>query len=86
VAQIRGLLEAGLSTGGIRLLLPCAAGTAPDLDPCPELVATLRARLHRLDARIDVLARVPPSPQPLRRARRADASPSPGAVSPGRGT
>lgn len=55
VIQIRGLLEAGLSTEDIRLLLPCATGTAPDLEPCPELLATLRTRLHGLEQRIDTL-------------------------------
>ncbi|GAA4579490.1 hypothetical protein GCM10023176_57380 [Micromonospora coerulea] len=36
---------------------PCATGAAPDLEPCPELLATLRARLHELDERIDTLTR-----------------------------
>ncbi|MET7336074.1 MerR family transcriptional regulator [Nonomuraea sp. NPDC005650] len=57
VAQIRRLLEAGLSTQEIAYLLPCATGTAPDLEPCPELLDTLRARLHGLDEHIDTLAR-----------------------------
>ncbi|MER5213994.1 MerR family transcriptional regulator [Streptomyces sp. NPDC002838] len=57
VTQIRRLLEAGLSTQDIRYLLPCATGTAPDLEPCVELVDTLRARLDGLDARIDTLSR-----------------------------
>lgn len=56
VAQIRGLLEAGLSTEDIAGLLPCATGGTPDLEPCSELLATLRARLHGLDERIDTLA------------------------------
>jgi len=55
VTQIRGLLEAGLSTQDIEFLLPCATGTAPDLEPCPDLLATLRARLDGLDERIDAL-------------------------------
>lgn len=55
VTQIRGLLEAGLSTEDIGFLLPCATGAAPDLEPCAELLATLRARLHGLDERIDAL-------------------------------
>jgi DNA-binding transcriptional MerR regulator len=57
VTQIRKLLEAGLSTQEIGFMLPCAAGAAPDLEPCPELLATLRARLHGLDERIDTLIR-----------------------------
>ncbi|WP_026197677.1 MerR family transcriptional regulator [Sciscionella marina] len=57
VVQIRKLLEAGLSTEDIRLLLPCAAGAAPDLEPCPDLLATLQSRLRGLDERIDTLAR-----------------------------
>jgi DNA-binding transcriptional MerR regulator len=57
VTQIRKLLEAGLSTQEIRVLLPCATGAAPDLEPCPELLETLRARLHGLDGHIDALVR-----------------------------
>lgn len=57
VTQIRKLLEAGLSTQEIGLMLPCASGAAPDLEPCPELLATLRARLHGLDEHIDTLNR-----------------------------
>ncbi|MFD3541943.1 MerR family transcriptional regulator [Streptomyces sp. NPDC058662] len=55
VTQIRRLLEAGLSTQEIAFTLPCATGTAPDLEPCPELFALLRARLHGLDDRIATL-------------------------------
>ncbi|GAA1529853.1 MerR family transcriptional regulator [Dactylosporangium maewongense] len=57
VAQIRHLLEAGLSTQEIRALLPCASGAVPELEPCPELLDTLRARLHGLDGHIDALSR-----------------------------
>ncbi|MGV9386956.1 MerR family transcriptional regulator [Nonomuraea sp. NPDC003707] len=57
VTQIRRLLEAGLSTQEIAYLLPCATGAAPDLEPCPELLDTLRARLNGLDEHIDMLAR-----------------------------
>src|SRR5687768_8321975 len=57
VAQIRNLLDAGLSTREIARILPCASGPAPDLDACPELVGTLRARLRRLDDSIDALMR-----------------------------
>ncbi|MFI0486865.1 MerR family transcriptional regulator [Actinomadura sp. 9N215] len=55
VTQIRRLLEAGLSTQDIAFLLPCATGTAPELEPCPELLDGLRARLHGLDEHIDTL-------------------------------
>jgi DNA-binding transcriptional MerR regulator len=57
VTQIRKLLEAGLSTQEIRVLLPCATGAAPDLEACPELLDVLRARLHGLDGHIDALVR-----------------------------
>lgn len=57
MTQIRRLLEAGLSTEDIGLLLPCAVGVAPDLDPCPELLATLRARFRGLDEHIGTLTR-----------------------------
>ncbi|TMQ89775.1 MerR family transcriptional regulator [Actinomadura soli] len=57
VTQIRRLLEAGLSTQEIAFLLPCATGTAPVLEPCPELLTTLRTRLRGLDDHIDTLVR-----------------------------
>lgn len=57
VAQIRKLLEAGLSTAEIGFLQPCVTGAAPDLEPCPETLDTLRARLHGLDEQIDTLIR-----------------------------
>jgi len=55
VAQIRGLLEAGLSTRDIAYLLPCATGAAPELEPCPELVDLLQDRLRGLEDRIGAL-------------------------------
>jgi DNA-binding transcriptional MerR regulator len=55
VTQIRKLLEAGLSTREIALALPCATGAAPDLEPCPELLDVLRARLRDLNTRVDTL-------------------------------
>lgn len=53
VTQIRRLLEAGLSSKEIEYLLPCATGSGPELEPCPELVDALRARLHKLDVCIE---------------------------------
>ncbi len=57
VTQIRRLLEAGLSTQEIRFLLPCASGAVPDLEPCPELLATLRDRVQRLEEHMNALSR-----------------------------
>lgn len=45
VTQIRKLLEAGLSTQAIRFILPCATGTAPEIESCPETLEAHRARL-----------------------------------------
>ena len=57
VTQIRKLLEAGLSTQEIGFLLPCVTGADVDLEPCPELLETLRSRRDELDDRIGTLAR-----------------------------
>ncbi|MEU6794137.1 MerR family transcriptional regulator [Nonomuraea wenchangensis] len=57
VRQIRHLLGAGLSSEDIAYLLPCAAGEAPELVGCPELLAAMRSRLRRLDDQMDRLAR-----------------------------
>lgn len=57
VMQIRKLLDAGLSTDEISFLQPCLTGVAPDLEPCAETLDTLRARLLRLDERLDILTR-----------------------------
>jgi DNA-binding transcriptional MerR regulator len=55
VAQIRKLLDAGLSTQEIGYLQPCVTGAAPDLTPCPETLDLLRARIAGLDEQIDTL-------------------------------
>ncbi|MCV7422125.1 MerR family transcriptional regulator [Mycobacterium yunnanensis] len=52
VAQIRGLLDAGLPTDTIRTILPCAHGSEPTIDPCPEILASLTHERRRLDERI----------------------------------
>ena len=57
VNQIRKLLGAGLSTDDIAFMLPCTTGPDPDLEPCPELLDGLRARLRGLDEQIDTLTR-----------------------------
>jgi DNA-binding transcriptional MerR regulator len=57
VKQIRHLLDAGLSSEDIAYLLPCAAGEAPELVGCPELLAAMRTRLRRLDDQMERLAR-----------------------------
>lgn len=55
VRQVRALLAAGLSTEVIATVLPCARGEAPELDLCPELLATLRRELAGMDERIGTL-------------------------------
>ncbi len=55
VAQIRKLLDAGLSTQEIGYLQPCVTGSAPDLKPCPETLELLQARIAGLSERIDTL-------------------------------
>ena len=55
VRQVRGLLRAGLPTSEIRLLLPCATTSTPELEPCSEVLELLRARMSDLNARIDSL-------------------------------
>ena len=55
VRQIRQLLAAGLTTEIIRDILPCARGEVPTLDPCPDLLTTLRRELGNIDDRIDCL-------------------------------
>ena len=52
VAQIRGLLDAGLPTDTIRRILPCAHGSEPLIDPCPEILEALAHEKNRLDERI----------------------------------
>ncbi|WP_433323081.1 MerR family transcriptional regulator [Spirillospora sp. CA-294931] len=55
VAQIRALLLAGLPTRIIRDVLPRAHGSAPLLDPHPDLLAALDRELARLDSQIGCL-------------------------------
>ncbi|MER7052503.1 MULTISPECIES: MerR family transcriptional regulator [unclassified Streptomyces] len=57
VSQIRKLLDAGLSTQEIGYLQPCVTGGDPDLEPCPETLGLLRARIAALDEQIDTLVR-----------------------------
>ena len=55
VTQIRKLLAAGMSTQEIAFILPCAIGAAPEFEPCPELLTTLRGRLTGLNDHIGTL-------------------------------
>ncbi len=55
VRQIRALLAAGLTTQVIRRILPCAVGAEPKLQPCDDLLATLRAKLRSLDEQMAAL-------------------------------
>jgi DNA-binding transcriptional MerR regulator len=59
VRQIRGLLDSGLPTRLIRLVLPCLDRpcTIHFPDPTPEMLATLEHELARMDDRISCLTR-----------------------------
>lgn len=57
VRQIRALLAAGLGTGVIRDVLPCAREELPKLDLCPRLVQVLTAELDAIDGQIGALER-----------------------------
>lgn len=57
VEQIKALRAAGLTTKTIRELLPCATGSAPELEPCPELLQTLQTQLTHLDQQATALQR-----------------------------
>lgn len=55
VKQIRHLLSAGLNSEDIAYVLPCATGETPVLIGCPELLASMRSRLRRLDDQVAAL-------------------------------
>jgi DNA-binding transcriptional MerR regulator len=59
VAQIRGLLDAGLPTRIIKQILPCLDGPREIMfgDATPEMIATLERERDALDSRVRCLAR-----------------------------
>ena len=59
VAQIRGLLDAGLPVRIIKQLLPCldTPWTIYCPDPTPEMIATLEHEREQMTKRIECLAR-----------------------------
>ncbi|WP_405875988.1 MULTISPECIES: MerR family transcriptional regulator [unclassified Streptomyces] len=61
VQQIRGLLDSGLTTEMIRVILPYLSGPDEILLPAdrltPQTAALLQAHIDRIQARIDCLAR-----------------------------
>ena len=57
VRRIKALLNVGLPVATIALLLPCVLDASPRVDPCADLLATLRAEVTRLDTRAAEIAR-----------------------------
>ncbi|MEU9336945.1 MerR family transcriptional regulator [Streptomyces sp. NPDC048290] len=59
VAQIRTLLDAGLSTRVIKVIIPCFEGAGPELTPVPspELAGRLANELAEMDHQIASLTR-----------------------------
>ncbi|WP_329086112.1 MULTISPECIES: MerR family transcriptional regulator [unclassified Streptosporangium] len=57
VRKVRALLNAGLSTEVIRVVLPCTRGEQPGFDWCADLRALMDRELAVMDERIDGLQR-----------------------------
>lgn len=57
VSQVQGLLAAGLGSEAIRQYLPCARGSAPQLEMCTELRSHLAGRAAELEAQAETLTR-----------------------------
>lgn len=57
VRQVRALLNAGLSTEVIRVVLPCTRGEQPEFDWCADLRELMHRELAAVDERIDDLRR-----------------------------
>ncbi|MFD1930176.1 MULTISPECIES: MerR family transcriptional regulator [Nonomuraea] len=57
VRKVRALLNAGLSTEVIRVVLPCTRGGEPEFDWCADLRAIMDRELAAMDERIDDLQR-----------------------------
>jgi DNA-binding transcriptional MerR regulator len=59
VAQIRGLLDAGLPTRIIKQILPCLdkPRTIHFPDATPEMLSTLETELERMQARVECMQR-----------------------------
>jgi DNA-binding transcriptional MerR regulator len=57
VSQIQGLFAAGLDSEAIRQYLPCARGSAPQLEMCAELRSHLAGRAAELEAQAETLTR-----------------------------
>jgi DNA-binding transcriptional MerR regulator len=56
VRQIRGLLDAGLTTEIIRAVLPCIAEAADRQYPAPDFVSRVREERDRIEERITCLS------------------------------
>lgn len=54
--QITALLRAGFRLEDIRIILPCARGTDPKVDMCPQLAERMKRTLAAIDAEIGDLA------------------------------
>lgn len=49
VRKIKALLGAGMTLDLVRQVLPCTVDVTPSVQPCPRLLAALRAEITRLD-------------------------------------
>ncbi|AHH15606.1 putative transcriptional regulator, MerR family [Nocardia nova SH22a] len=55
VRQIRALLDAGFNSQTVAQLLPCANGSRPQLELCPDIVAAMQTTLRRIESNLETL-------------------------------
>ncbi|WP_329409246.1 MerR family transcriptional regulator [Nocardia vinacea] len=55
VRQIRALLDAGFNSQTVAQLLPCASGSRPQLELCPNVVVAMRTTLQRIESDLETL-------------------------------
>ncbi|MET8654218.1 MerR family transcriptional regulator [Nocardia aurea] len=56
VRQIRALLDAGFNSHTVARLLPCASGSRPELELCPDIVAAVQTTLRRIESDLETLS------------------------------
>ena len=55
IHRIRVLIQAGLNLQAIKLLLPCISVEQLEVDPCEQVLTSLKSELDNIDKKIDNL-------------------------------